>query len=93
MPKKKVKSVKTNVIKMPKKNNITLDRTPGGDLITFLDHYRTKNLERMFSIDDVLLLVPEIKKRTWCEWREFNKGKLYDGHNVKYWANKFIKLN
>tara|TARA_B110000503_G_C6821609_1_gene279121 strand:+ start:46 stop:459 length:414 start_codon:yes stop_codon:yes gene_type:complete len=70
------KASKNNIIQLPKKNNITLDRTPGGDLITFLDHYRTKDLERMFSIDDVLLLVPEIKKRTWCEWREFNKGKL-----------------
>tara|TARA_R110000787_G_scaffold61203_2_gene138707 strand:+ start:161 stop:565 length:405 start_codon:yes stop_codon:yes gene_type:complete len=73
--KKKLKTVKTNVVKLPKRNNVTLDLKPDGNYNTILDYYRTKNLERMFSIDDVLLLVPEIKKRTWCEWREFNKGK------------------
>ena len=79
VPKKKIKSVKkaskNNVIPLPKKNNITLDPTSDGGYITLLSHYRTRDLERMFTIDDVLLLVPEIKKRTWCEWREFNKGK------------------
>jgi len=78
MPKKKLKTVKTNVVKLPKKkkkNNITLDPKPGGDYITLLSHYQARDLERWFTIDDVLLLVPQIKKRSWCEWREFNKGK------------------
>jgi len=69
------KAFKNNIISLPKKNNITLDPKPGGGYITLLAHYQARDLERMFTIDDVLLLVPEIKKRTWCEWREFNKGK------------------
>jgi len=77
---KKSKS-KNNVVKLvkraaPKSNNITLDKDPSGNNITNLDHYKAKDLERMFTIDDVCLLIPQyIKKRTWCEWRELNRGK------------------
>ena len=75
--KTKIKSAKIVKFVKPKlSKNITLDKLPNGDLITSLEHYKARDYERMFSIDDVLLLVPEIKKRTWCEWREFNKGKL-----------------
>ena len=75
--KNKIKSAKIVKFVKPKlSKNITLDKLPNGDLITSLEHYKARDYERMFSIDDVLLLVPEIKKRTWCEWREFNKGKL-----------------
>ena len=75
--KKKTKSAKIVKFVKPKlSKNITLDKLPNGELITSLEHYKARDYERMFSIDDVLLLVPEIKKRTWCEWREFNKGKL-----------------
>ena len=75
--KTKIKSAKIVKFVKPKlSKNITLDKLPNGELITSLEHYKARDYERMFSIDDVLLLVPEIKKRTWCEWREFNKGKL-----------------
>jgi len=67
--KKKLKSVKSNVVKMPKKNNITLDKKDGV-LITALDHYRAKNLERWLTIDDCCLILPDLlKKRTWESWR------------------------
>jgi len=77
MIKKTVKKVaKNNVIPLPKKkkkDNITLDRLPGGELITSPEHYKAKDYERMFTIDDVLLLIPnDLKKRTWANWRELN---------------------
>ena len=77
MPKKaKVKAKSAEIVKFEKpktSKNITLDKTPSGDLITFLDHYKTKDLERMFTIDDVLLLIPnDLKKRTWADWRTLN---------------------
>lgn len=66
-----LKQVKKTANKLSK--NITLDRTPGGDPITFLDHYKAKDYERLFTIDDVLLLIPkDLKKRTWANWREIN---------------------
>lgn len=66
-----LKDIKETANKLSK--NITLDRTPGGDLITFLDHYKAKDYERLFTIDDVLLLIPkDLKKRTWANWREVN---------------------
>ena len=55
--KKKLKSVKSNVVKMPKKNNITLDKKDGV-LITALDHYKNRNLERWLTIDDCCLIIP-----------------------------------
>jgi len=75
----KVKTNKaSNVVKLVKKTfskNITLDRLPNGDLITTLEHYKTKDYERMFTIDDVLLLIPnDLKKRTWANWRELNNA-------------------
>jgi len=73
----KVKTTKaSNVVKLVKKTfskNITLDRLPNGELITSLEHYKARDYERMFTIDDVLLLIPnDLKRRTWCDWREEN---------------------
>ena len=75
MPKKvKVKSGKILKFQKPKiSKNITLDKLPNGELITSLEHYKTRDYERMFTIDDVLLLIPnELKKRTWADWRTLN---------------------
>ena len=67
--KKKLKSVKSNVVKMPKKNNISLDKKDGV-LITSLDHYKNRDLERWLTIDDCCLIIPDLlKKRTWESWR------------------------
>ena len=67
----RLKDIKETANKISK--NITLDKTPGGDLITFLDHYKAKDYERLFTIDDVLLLIPkDLKKRTWADWRTLN---------------------
>jgi len=77
MPKKaKPKSAKiVKLVKNKISKNITLDRLPNGDLITSLEHYKTKDYERMFTIDDVLLLIPnDLKKRTWANWRELNNA-------------------
>ena len=79
MPKKKISKVLNVDFKTPqkkKRNNITLDKTPDGRLITSLDHYKTKNLERWLSIDDCLLICPDLlKKRTWESWRSYNRDK------------------
>ena len=79
MPKKtKAKSGKILNFKKPKetkkpKNNITLDLKEDGSYQVMLEYYRTKDLERMFTIDDVLLLIPnDLKKRTWADWRTLN---------------------
>ena len=75
MPKKtKTKSAKIVKFQKPKTSkNITLDKLPNGDLITSMEHYKSKDYERMFTIDDVLLLIPkDLKKRTWANWRELN---------------------
>ncbi|MDA7597127.1 hypothetical protein N8707_01425 [Candidatus Pelagibacter sp.] len=75
MPKKtKTKSAKIVKFQKPKTSkNITLDKLPNGDLITSIEHYKSKDYERMFTIDDVLLLIPkDLKKRTWANWRELN---------------------
>ena len=80
MPKKtKAKSGKILKFKKPKeekkptKNNITLDLKEDGSYQVMLEYYRTKDLERMFTIDDVLLLIPnDLKKRTWADWRTLN---------------------
>jgi hypothetical protein len=67
------KASKNNIIPLPKKNkraNITLDKRPDGTLITDLNHYRNKNLEQWLTIDDCLLILPDLlKKRTWESWR------------------------
>ena len=75
MPKKaKAKSGKILKFQKPKiSKNITLDRLSNGELIKSIEHYKTRDLERMFTIDDVLLLIPkDLKKRTWANWRELN---------------------
>jgi len=77
MPKKtKTKSAKIVKFEKPKTSkNITLDKLPNGDLITSIEHYKSKDYERMFTIDDVLLLIPkDLKKRTWANWRELNNA-------------------
>ena len=60
MPKKaKAKSDKiVKFVKAKTSKNITLDKLPNGELIISLEHYKTKDYERMFTIDDVLLLIP-----------------------------------
>jgi len=78
LPKKKLKSVKKvkdNVIKLPKKikENITLDKNNDGSYITNIESYKAKDLERQFTIDDCLLLLPKfLKRRTWTSWRTIN---------------------
>jgi hypothetical protein len=75
VPKKaKAKSGKILKFQKPKiSKNITLDRLSNGELIKSIEHYKTRDLERMFTIDDVLLLIPkDLKKRTWANWRELN---------------------
>jgi len=77
MPRKaKAKSAKIVEFQKPKiSKNITLDKLPNGELITSLEHYKTRDYERMFTIDDVLLLIPkDLKKRTWANWRELNNA-------------------
>ena len=77
MPKKvKAKSGKILKFQKPKiSKNITLDKLPNGELIKSLEHYKTRDYERMFTIDDVLLLIPnDLKKRTWANWRELNNA-------------------
>ena len=72
--KAKAKSGKILPFQKPKiSKNITLDTLPNGELIKSIEHYKTKDLERMFTIDDVLLLIPkDLKKRTWADWRTLN---------------------
>ena len=73
------KTVVSNVVDLPKKkkknkkDNITLDENPDGTRITNLEAYRYKDLERWLTIDDCLLLAPQLlKKRTWESWRSKN---------------------
>ena len=72
--KAKAKSGKILPFQKPKiSKNITLDTLPNGELIKSIEHYKTRDLERMFTIDDVLLLIPkDLKKRTWADWRTLN---------------------
>ena len=98
MPKKKLKTVKTNVVKLPKKNNISLDKKDGV-LITSLDYYKNRDLERWLTIDDCLLLIPNLlKKRTWESWRSHNKengeqiGPQYKIFGFKVYKIKVIWL-
>ena len=75
VPKKaKAKSAKiVKFVKAKTSKNITLDKLPNGELIISIEHYKTRDLERMFTIDDVLLLIPnDLKKRTWADWRTLN---------------------
>ena len=78
MPKKKInKVVEVDFKKLNKpikSKNITLDKDKTtGEYIKHLEHYKTKDLERMFTIDDVLLLIPNaLKRRTWADWRTLN---------------------
>jgi len=106
MPKKTlktIKAVKSNVVKLPKKNNISLDKKDGV-LITALDHYRNRDLDRWLTIDDCLLIAPSLlKKRTWESWRSHNKengeeiGPQYKIFGIKvykikvYWLCRFVK--
>ena len=75
---KNKKASVTNVVELPKKkkkkkDNITLDENPDGSRITNLEAYRYKDLERWLTIDDCLLLAPQLlKKRTWEDWRSKN---------------------
>jgi len=75
---KKVKAKSGKILKFQKpkiSKNITLDKLPNGELIKSLEHYKTRDYERMFTIDDVLLLIPnDLKKRTWANWRELNNA-------------------
>ena len=72
--KKKITNITKVNFKHKKRNNITLDKAPDGRLITSLDHYKTKDIERWLSIDDCLLICPDLlKKRTWEDWRSRNK--------------------
>ena len=96
--KKKLKSVKSNVVKMPKKNNVTLDKKDGV-LNTSLDYYKNRDLERWLTIDDCLLLIPNLlKKRTWESWRSHNKesgeqiGPQYKIFGIKVYKIKVIWL-
>ena len=96
--KKKLKTVKTNVVKLPKKNNISLDKKDGV-LITSLDYYKNRDLERWLTIDDCLLLIPNLlKKRTWESWRSHNKengeqiGPQYKIFGFKVYKIKVIWL-
>ena len=84
MSKKKLSVVKKVDFKAKKKrNNITLDKTPEGTLITSLDHYKNKDLERWLSIDDCLLIEPDLlKKRTWESWRSYNRD--IDPNNISH---------
>ena len=103
MPKKKIKSVKkaskNNIISLPKKkkkDNITLDKRPDGTLITNLDNYKTKDLERWLTIDDCCLILPDLlKKRTWESWRAKNKLSGYVdkiGPQYKIFGLAIIKI-
>ena len=96
--KKKLKSVKSNVVKMPKKNNVTLDKKDGV-LNTSLEYYKNRDLERWLTIDDCLLLAPSLlKKRTWESWRSHNKenggqiGPQYKIFGIKVYKIKVIWL-
>ena len=83
---------------MPKKNNISLDKKDGV-LITSLDHYKNRDLERWLTIDDCLLLAPTLlKKRTWESWRSHNKesggqiGPQYKIFGIRVYKVKVIWL-
>jgi len=107
VPKKKISKVVEVDFKTPqkkKRNNITLDKAPDGRLIISLDHYKTKNIERWLSIDDCLLICPDLlKKRTWEDWRSRNKlsgseigpeYKLFGLaiYKIKvYWLARYVK--
>lgn len=72
----KKKTTTSNVVKFEKKTfpkNVTLDVNSDGSYITNLEYYKTKDLERQFTIDDVLILIPkDLKRRTWSDWRSLN---------------------
>ena len=76
MPKKtKTKSAKIVKFQKPKTSkNITLDKLPNGELITSLEHYKTRDLERMLTIDDCCILAKKfMSKRSFVRWRGINK--------------------
>lgn len=77
MPKTNIKSVKktatNNVVKIPKKKNISLDLKGDGTYQTSIEYYKSRDLERWLTIDDCLLITPILlKKRTWESWRSKN---------------------
>jgi len=107
VPKKTLKSVKkaskNNVIPLPKKNNVSLDRKDGV-FITSLEYYRNRDLDRLLTFDDCLLILPHLlKKRTWESWRSHNKdnkeeiGPQYRNYGRRvfkvkvYWLCRYVK--
>jgi len=93
------KEVKTNVVELPKKkktkDNITLDKDLNGKPITIIEHYKHKDLERWLTIDDCLLLAPQLlKKRTWESWRSKNidNPELQLGPQYKVFGLRVYKI-
>ena len=102
-PKKKTtgeKAAATNVIELPKKkknkkDNISLDKDQNGKPITIIEHYKHKDLERWLTIDDCLLLAPQLlKKRTWESWRSNNRDnpELELGPQYKVFGLRVYKI-
>ena len=102
-PKKKTtgeKTAATNVIELPKKkknkkDNISLDKDQNGKPITIIEHYKHKDLERWLTIDDCLLLAPQLlKKRTWESWRSKNidNPELQLGPQYKVFGLRVYKI-
>jgi len=99
MPKTKIKSVKktatNNVVKIPKKKNISLDIKTDGTWQTSIDYYKSKDLERWLTIDDCLLIEPNLlKKRTWESWRSKNidNDRLQLGPQYKIFGLRVYKI-
>lgn len=94
------KAVETNVIELPKKkknkkDNISLDKDQNGKHITIIEHYKHKDLERWLTIDDCLLLAPQLlKKRTWESWRSKNidNPELQLGPQYKVFGLRVYKI-
>lgn len=94
------KAVETNVIELPKKkknkkDNISLDKDQNGEHITIIEHYKHKDLERWLTIDDCLLLAPQLlKKRTWESWRSKNidNPELQLGPQYKVFGLRVYKI-
>ena len=99
MPKTNIKSVKktatNNVVKIPKKKNISLDIKTDGTWQTSIDYYKSKDLERWLTIDDCLLITPILlKKRTWESWRSKNidNDRLQLGPQYKIFGLRVYKI-
>ena len=101
--KTKIKSVKkttkSNVVKIPRKKNVSLDKKPDGTWNTSIDYYKSRDLERWLTVDDCLLIIPQLlKKRTWESWRSHNResgsevGPQYKIFGIKVYRIKVIWL-